>query len=119
MTNNPGQRRHLLSLQERQDITNALNETIPAPNWVEVIQLWGSIEPMGGGEYNQAQQNKSRASLVINTIFFANFNGSMSTNMRFVDQSDNRIYNVEYTRNPGQFHEQIDWYVGEDTSTDA
>jgi SPP1 family predicted phage head-tail adaptor len=118
-SNNPGQRKHLLSLQEREDITNAMNETIPDPNYVEVLELWGSVEPMSGSEYFQAQQNRSRASLKINTIYYENFNSSQSTNMRFVDKSDNRIYNVEFTKNPGQWHEQIDWFVREDTSTDA
>lgn len=119
MTNNPGQRRHLVSLQERQDITNAMNETISDPNWVEVLQLWAEIEPMSGSEYFQAQQNKSRANLRINTLYYENFNASQSTNMRFVDKSDGRVYYIEYTRNPGQWHEQIDWFVREDTSTDA
>lgn len=119
MTNNPGQRRHLLSLQEREDITNAMNETIPDPDWMEVLQLWASIEPLSGSEYNQAQQNKSRASLKINTIYYTNFNASQSTNMRFVDQSDNRVYYIEFTKNPEQWHEQINWYVREDTSIDA
>jgi SPP1 family predicted phage head-tail adaptor len=119
MTNNPGQRKHLVSLQQREDITNAMNETIPNPNWVEVLELWASIEPLNGSEYNQAQQNKSKANLRINTIWYENFNASQSTNMRFVDKGDNRKYNVEYTTNPGQWHEQVNWYVIEDTSIDA
>ena len=96
-----------------------MNETIPAPNWVEVIELWAEIEPMSGSEYFQAQQNKSRATLRINTLWFENFNASQSTNMRFLDKSDGRVYNVEYTRNPGQWREQINWYVREDTTIDV
>jgi SPP1 family predicted phage head-tail adaptor len=119
MTNNPGQRRHLVSLQQREDITNAMNETIPSPDWVEVLEMWAEIEPLTGAEYWQAQQNRSHATHRINTIYFENFNASQSTNMRFVDKQDNRKYYVEYTRNPGQWHVQINWFCREDTTQDA
>lgn len=119
MTRNPGDRKHLVSLQERVDITNAMNETVPNPNWVEVLELWAEIEPMSGSEVFQSQQHKSIATVRINTLYYENFNASQSTNMRFVDKSDNRKYNVEFTKNPGQWHEQIDWFCREDTSIDA
>jgi SPP1 family predicted phage head-tail adaptor len=119
MTRNPGQRNHLLSLQERRDKTDALNSNIGNPDWVEVLTLWASVNPLSGSEYNEAQQNRSRASLKINTLWFRNFTAAQSTNMRFKDLSDGRIYNVEYTKNPGQWHEQIDWFVREDTSIDV
>lgn len=116
MANDPAKRKHLLSLQQREDIADPLGTKIANPDWMEKAQLWGSIEPLGGTEYNQAMQNKSRASLKINTLFFENINSSQSTNYRFQDLSDQRIYYIEYTRNAGQWHEQIDWYVREDTS---
>ena len=119
MANDPSKRKHLLSLQEREDIVDALGSTIGKPNWVERAQIWGSIDPLGGAEFNQAAQNKSRANLKINTLFFDQINGTQSTNYRFKDLSDKRIYYIEYTRNAGQWHEQLDWYVREDTSTDG
>lgn len=116
---NPGERRHYLSLQIREDRVNAMNSPIANPDWLEVIPLWGKIEPLSGTEYNQALQNKSRANLKINTLFFENFNGSQSTNMRFMDLLDGRIYNIEFTKNPDQWRDEIDWFVREDTTQDA
>ena len=113
---NPGERKHYLSLQEREDITNAYNETIPDPNWNEIVKLWGKVDPMSGSEYVIADQHKSKANLKINTNYLDQATAALSTNMRFVDLSDQRIYNIEFTINPGQWKTEVNWFVVEDTS---
>lgn len=113
---NVGKRNHLLSLQQRENIENAYGETIPNPNWNEIVQLWGRVDPLTGNEYVIAEQHKSKANLKINTNYLDQATAALSTNMRFVDLSDQRIYNIEFTINPQQWKTEVNWFVVEDTS---
>ena len=113
---NVGKRNHLLSLQERENLTNAFNETIPNPNWNEIVRIWGQVLPMSGSEYVVAEQHKSKAHVRINTNYLDQATAALSTNMRLVDVGDGRIYNIEYTVTDDRGRTWVNWFVVEDTS---
>lgn len=49
-----GKLRHRIVIQRRADVENIQGEVIPT--WVDLAEVWGSIEPVSGREYFAAQQ---------------------------------------------------------------
>lgn len=49
--------RHLVTIQEYTTTYNDYNE--PVPDWVDWMQVWASIEPIGGREYWAKHQTQS------------------------------------------------------------
>ncbi|WP_081034016.1 phage head closure protein [Comamonas thiooxydans] len=84
-----GKLRHLVSLQQRQTGRDPEDGAVIDLGWVEVAQLWASIEPLSAREFIAAAANQSKVSARIVT----RRDKRVTAAMRFVH--DGCIYNIE------------------------
>lgn len=83
-----------LSFQDASVTQNAANEDIVA--YVEAAQVWGSVEPLSGREFQRAQSINSNIKYKVRIRTMIGITDDIKATSRFVDLSDSRVYNIEY-----------------------
>ena len=93
-----GTMKNRVQLQEPVFTTNAANEEVKDPTWSVVSEVWASITPVGGGEYNQAAAQQSKLIVVIRCWNIKGKTDKINSSMRFFHIASGAIYNINVSK---------------------
>ena len=79
--------------------TNDANEELQSTTWTVVAEVWASITPIGGNEYNQAAAQQSKLVVDIKMFNIKGKTDNINSSMRFLHIASGAVYNIsEYKK---------------------
>ena len=93
-----GTMKNRVQLQKPVFGTNDANEELQSETWAVVAEVWASIQPIGGNEYNQASSQQAKLTVLIQVFNIKGKTSLINSSMRFFHQASGAVYNISNYR---------------------